>query len=157
MKSLATDRPEFPSSTTYTASDLSACRWKRAYPRFDGNFLIIEPWRIFLKTKSRYLMTAIAFGFLPIASVARAGAVDKACILKGKKLWGKVQVVDAFPDLKVQRVTAFPDVKVQEVTAFPDSCGKWQFVTAFPDFKIQYVTAFPDVKIQVVTAFPGVP
>jgi hypothetical protein len=86
-----------------------------------------------------------------------AGVVPKSCVFKGKRLWGKVQVVNAFPDFKVQRVTAFPDLKVQEVNAFPDSCGKWQLVTAFPDFKIQYVTAFPDFKIQKVNAFPGVP
>lgn len=77
------------------------------------------------------------------------------CTVNGKKMYGKIQVVTAFPDVKVQVVTAFPDVKVQKVTAFPDKCGKWQFVTAFPDTKVQFVTAFPDVKIQYVTAFPG--
>ena len=89
---------------------------------------------------------------------AWAGSVSKgACTFKGKKLYGKIQVVTAFPDVEVQEVTAFADVKVQKVTAFPDSCGKWQMVTAFPDTKVQFVTAFPDVKIQYVTAFPGVP
>ena len=93
----------------------------------------------------------------PADSAAPVGAVPKSCVFKGKRLWGKVQVVNAFPDFKVQKVTAFPDLKVQEVNAFPDKCGKWQFVTAFPDFKIQYVTAFPDFKVQFVNAFPGVP
>ena len=93
----------------------------------------------------------------PQDSTTPAGAVPKSCVFKGKRLWGKVQVVTAFPDFKVQKVTAFPDLKVQEVNAFPDTCGKWQFVTAFPDFKIQYVTAFPDFKVQFVNAFPGVP
>jgi hypothetical protein len=83
--------------------------------------------------------------------------VGKDCTLKGKKLWGKVQVVEIGADIKVQVVTAFPDLKVQRVTAFPDSCGKWQTVTAFPDLKVQIVTAFPDLKIQYVTSFPGVP
>ena len=73
--------------------------------------------------------------------------VDKAsCTFKGKKLYGKIQVV-----------TSFPDVKVQVVTSFPDQCGKWQVVTSFPDTKIQYVTSCPDVKIQYVESFPGVP
>jgi hypothetical protein len=80
-----------------------------------------------------------------------------SCSYNGIKLQGKVQVVEAFPDIKVQIVDAFPDIKVQEVTAFPDQCGKWQFVDAFPDFKIQFVDAFPDVKIQYVDAFPGCP
>ena len=85
------------------------------------------------------------------------GVIPKSCVFKGKKLYGKVQVVDSFPDFKVQEVTAFPDIKVQRVTAFPDKCGKWQFVKSFPDFKIQFVKSFPDFKVQFVDAFPGVP
>lgn len=85
------------------------------------------------------------------------GAVGSSCTFKGKKLYGKVQVVTSFPDIKVQVVSSFPDLKVQKVTSFPDSCGKWQFVNSFPDFKVQFVTSFPDVKIQYVTSFPGVP
>jgi hypothetical protein len=86
---------------------------------------------------------------------AVSGFDKGSCSFNGKKLYGKIQEVTAFPDVKVQVVTAFPDVKVQKVTAFPDSCGKWQMVTAFPDTKVQFVTAFPDVKVQYVTAFPG--
>jgi hypothetical protein len=88
---------------------------------------------------------------------AAAGKIDSSCTFKGKKLYGKVQIVTAFPDIKVQVVTAFPDLKVHMVDAFPDSCGKWKSVTAFPDLKVQFVDAFPDVKIQYVDAFPGVP
>jgi hypothetical protein len=87
-----------------------------------------------------------------------AGGLDKAtCTFKGKRLYGKIQIVDAFPDVKVQTVKAFPDLKVQEVNAFPDRCGLWQMVKAFPDTKVQFVTAFPDVKVQFVSAFPGMP
>lgn len=89
-------------------------------------------------------------------TLVKSGNVGSDCSFNGKKLYGKVQVVDSFPDIKVQIVTSFPDVKVQQVTSFPDSCGKWQFVTSFPDIKIQYVTSFPDIKIQMVTSFPGV-
>lgn len=78
-----------------------------------------------------------------------------SCEVNGKKMWGKIQVVDAFPDVKVQIVDAFPDLKVKEVDAFPDECGKWQYVDAFPDVKVQFVDAFPDIKIQMVDAFPG--
>ena len=73
------------------------------------------------------------------------GKVGPDCTLKGKKLYGKVKIVDAFPDLKVQIVDAFPDLKVQVVDAFPDKCGKWKMADAFPDVKIQMVTAFPDL------------
>ena len=93
-----------------------------------------------------------------ISLPAIAGSVDKgSCTLKGKKLYGKIQIVTSFPDVKIQEVTSFPDVKVQKVTSFPDKCGKWQIVTSFPDTKVQIVTSFPDVKVQYVTSFPGVP
>jgi hypothetical protein len=91
-----------------------------------------------------------------VSQSVQLGSFDKgSCTFNGKHLWGKIQEVTAFPDVKVQVVTAFPDVKVQVVTAFPDKCGKWEMVTAFPDTKVQFVTAFPDVKVQYVTAFPG--
>ena len=79
------------------------------------------------------------------------------CTCKGFKLYGKIQFVSAFPDLKVKAVSAFPDLKVQTVSAFPDKCGKWQVVDAFPDTKVQFVDAFEDVKVQFVDAFPGLP
>ena len=79
------------------------------------------------------------------------------CMFKGKKLYGKVQIVDYFPDIKVQIVDYFPDLKVQKVEYFPTTCGKWQFVDYFPDLKIQFVDYFPDLKIQFVDYFPGLP
>ena len=84
-----------------------------------------------------------------------AGNVGANCTLEGKALYGRVQVVEAFPDFRVQVVNAFPDLKVQKVNAFPDRCGRWQFVDSFPDFRIQFVNAFPDLRIQYVDAFPG--
>ena len=77
----------------------------------------------------------------------------------GKKipLYGKVQIVTSFPDIKVQVVNSFPDIKVQTVTSFPDACGKWQYVESFPDFKVQFVESFPDIKVQFVESFPGIP
>jgi len=100
----------------------------------------------------------LALLVLLAASPALAdGKIDKSnCTFKGKKLYGKIQVVTSFPDVKVQVVTSFPDVKVQNVTSFPDKCGKWQTVTSFPDTKVQFVTSFPDVKIQYVESFPGI-
>ena len=92
---------------------------------------------------------------VPIA--AGKSPVGPDCTLKGKKLFGKIQVVTSFPDLKVQVVQAFPDLNVQEVDAFPDKCGKWKMTKTFPDLKIQFVTSFPDLKIKYVKSFPGVP
>jgi hypothetical protein len=96
------------------------------------------------------LALVLVLPFLSSGTISTArgagGKVGPDCSLKGKKLFGKVQVVDAFPDLKVQ-----------VVDAFPDKCGKWKMVDAFPDVKIQKVTAFPDLKIKYVSAFPGLP
>lgn len=83
--------------------------------------------------------------------------VGSDCSFNGIPLHGKVQVVDAFADIKVERVTAFEDIAVERVTAFPDDCGQWEFVDAFPDFTIEYVDSFPDIKVRFVKSFPGLP
>ena len=77
------------------------------------------------------------------------------CKWENISLYGRVQFVESFPDIKVQIVDAFPDLKVKYVDAFPDDCGKWQIVESFPDFKVQLVESFPDIKIKIVDSFPG--
>ncbi len=77
------------------------------------------------------------------------------CQYKGIKLYGKVQFVTSFPDIKIQYVKSFPDLKVKWVTSFPDKCGLWQETKSFPDIKIQVVESFPDIKVQIVDSFPG--
>ena len=72
------------------------------------------------------------------------------------KLYGKVQIVNSFPDIKVQIVDSFSDVDVQIVNSFPDNCGKVQIVNSFPDVKVQIVNSFPDIKVRIVNSFPGV-
>jgi hypothetical protein len=79
------------------------------------------------------------------------------CRYKGFKLYGKIQVVDSWPDIKVQIVESFPDLKVKVVENWPDDCGKWQFVDSWPDLKIQFVEHFADIKIKFVESFPGKP
>lgn len=74
-----------------------------------------------------------------------------------QKIFGRIQVVDSFPDYKVKVVTSFPDLKVKKVSSFADGAGLWMFVDSFPDFKIQFVDSFPDFTIQYVDAFPGLP
>ncbi len=77
------------------------------------------------------------------------------CEWKGIKLYGKVQFVRSFPDIKIQYVSSFPDIKVKFVSSFADDCGEWQEVSSFPDFKVQIVSSFPDLKVQKVSSFPG--
>ncbi len=92
-----------------------------------------------------------------VCNIDARSAIDSDCTFKGIKLYGRVKIVTAFPDIKVQVVDSFPDLKVQVVNSFPDKCGKWQFVNSFPDFTIQYVDSFPDIKIKFVEHFPGKP
>lgn len=70
-------------------------------------------------------------------------------------LFGKIQIVDHFPDVKIQRVQHFADIKVKWVDHFPDKPGLWKKVDHFPDYKVQFVDHFPDYKIQEVEHFPG--
>jgi hypothetical protein len=104
----------------------------------------------------RNLFFLLAFAVSLLAPAHAAKTVEN-CALKGKSLYGKVQVVDAFADFKVQVVASFPDLRVQRVKAFPDACGKWEYVNAFPDFTIEYVNAFPDFRVEFVESFPGEP
>lgn len=99
----------------------------------------------------------VSFSFALRATKKVEGPIDASCSCKGKKMYGKVQIVTSFPDVKVQIVNAFPDLKVQMVNSFPDKCGQWQIVNSFPDVKVQFVESFPDVKIQYVNSFPGKP
>src|SRR5687767_2237099 len=108
-------------------------------------------------------MNSVTYFFVLLLAVFSTGlapsssASAEECTFQGKKLYGRVQVVSSFPDIKVQKVQSFPDLKVQWVNNFPDSCGKWQKVESFPDLKIQYVENFPDLKVQFVQNFPGKP
>ena len=73
-----------------------------------------------------------------------------------RKIYGKIEWVDSFPDYKVEVVDSFADLHVQLVSSFADSEGEWQETTSFPDYKIQKVTSFGDFKIKIVSSFPGV-
>ena len=74
---------------------------------------------------SRPGLLPLLAGLLFAHGAAAREAIDPAsCTLRGHKLYGKIQVVNAFPDLKVRVVTAFPQLKVKKVDAFPDRCGE---------------------------------
>ena len=111
-------------------------------------------------------MGFISFGFLPSDCVSESplnhcftkeGLDYERCTYKGFPLYGTVQFVESFPDIKIQIVENFPDLKVKMVTNFPDNCGEWQVVNHFPDIKVQLVEKFPDIKVKFVDHFPGKP
>ena len=103
----------------------------------------------------RILWPILIFLFFGTGQVAFT-EVSGDCRWKGIPLYGKVKVVDSFPDFKVEIVRSFPDLKVKKVTSFADRCGEWTFVDSFPDFTIKFVNSFPDIKIKYVNSFPGV-
>jgi len=96
-------------------------------------------------------------GTLAVDGAARKSPVAADCSVNGHALYGRIQIVDAFPDVKVQRVKHFEDLRVQLVSAFADRCGRWQLVAHHADTKVQWVEQFADVKIRYVESFPGVP
>jgi hypothetical protein len=101
------------------------------------------------------LLAALALSTHGSSAATRRVAPD--CTFQGHKLYGRIQIVEHFADVKVQVVKHFPDVKVQVVEHFPNACGKWQMVEHFPDTKVQLVKHFPDVQIEYVKHFPGLP
>jgi hypothetical protein len=100
-------------------------------------------------------VASLTVAWLPRAVEADRSFDAKSCTFNGKKLYGKIQIVDDWPDLKVQVVDDWPDLKVQKVKEWPDACGKWQFVKQWPDLKIKFVKQWPDLKIKFVKEWPG--
>jgi len=108
--------------------------------------------KFFMKPFIRSLILLAAvfpFLFIQSSSLARNSKVNVG------QIYGKIQLVQSFPDYKVKVVDSFPDLKVQLVNSFPDKPGKWQIVNSFPDYKIQLVDSFPDFTIKYVNSFPG--
>ncbi len=106
---------------------------------------------------TRLFTALISLILLTIGKSAAEEINAETCTYAGFPLFGDVQIVESFPDIKAQVVESFPDIKVEVVESFPDDCGQWKFVESFPDVKIQYVESFPDIKVQFVTSFPGLP
>jgi len=104
------------------------------------------------------MVLSMAFMVLlkPEPMIAGESLNKEDCSFNGIKLYGKVQVVQNFPDIKVKIDNTWADIKVKMVDNFPDSCGEWQMVEHFPDFKVQFVDTFEDIKIKYVENWPGI-
>lgn len=114
--------------------------------------------------KKVLIITLLSLMVLPIMAQTddnKPGINKENCTFVTKdgktfNLYGKVKVVESFPDIKVQLVESFEDLDVKIVESFPDDCGKVKLVESFPDVKVQIVNSFPDIKVKVVESFPGV-
>ena len=85
-----------------------------------------------MKFRRFFIVPVCTFCRSLAATPSFAGKIGRDCTFRGKKLYAKVQVVDAFPDFRIRLVSAFPDMKVQRVDAFASSCGRRERVDAFP-------------------------
>ena len=111
-----------------------------------------------------FLIAMLALMALPMTAQSndkKPGIHKENCTYVNKdgkvfNLYGKVKIVNSFPDIKVQIVDSFEDLAVKLVESFPDQCGKVQIVNSFPDVKVQIVNSFPDLKVKIVDSFPGV-
>lgn len=115
--------------------------------------------------KKLLIITLLVFVALPMTAQSddknKPGINKENCTFTTKdgktfNLYGKVKLVEHFPDIKVQIVESFEDLDVKIVEHFPDQCGKVKLVENFPDVKVQIVNSFPDFKIKIVDSFPGV-
>ncbi|MFH7025863.1 MAG: hypothetical protein ACHBN1_10770 [Heteroscytonema crispum UTEX LB 1556] len=78
------------------------------------------------------------------------GKIDAGCAYNGIQLYGKVQIVEDFPDITVKQVDDFADLHVKKVEDFADECGKWKIVDEFADFKVKLVDDFEDITVKMV-------
>ena len=107
------------------------------------------------------LLALMAFPLMAQSNDKKPGLHKENCTFVTKdgktfNLYGKVKIVEHFPDIKVQIVDSFEDLDVKVVENFPDQCGKVKLVEHFPDVKVQIVKSFPDIKVKIVESFPGV-
>ena len=107
------------------------------------------------------LLALMALPILAQSKDKKPGINKENCTYTNKdgktfNLYGKVKIVEHFPDIKVKIVDSFEDLDVKIVESFPDQCGKFKLVESFPDVKVQIVNSFPDIKVKIVESFPGV-
>lgn len=109
-----------------------------------------------MKIEGRIGRIAIVFCLLAFVGMSSVRSRSDSQTIDLSEIYGRIQIVDHFPDYKVKIVDHFPDLRVQIVDHFPDSPGKWKIVDHFPDYKIKWVDHFEDFKIKKVEHFPGV-
>jgi len=104
--------------------------------------------RLFMKFVFLILILALSLD-------AKTGKVSADCSVRGKKLFGYVQIVDSGEDITIQNVTTNEDLRIEVVRTAPFSCGLWLFVNTGADLKVRFVNTGADVHIQFVTTKAG--
>jgi hypothetical protein len=73
----------------------------------------------------------------------------ETCTCKGRKLYGRVRIVDFNPDFRVKVVEGGEDLRVC-VRETASRCGEWNFTAGYADFTVQFVEYTPDFTIRFV-------
>lgn len=92
---------------------------------------------------------------------SNSNPIDReTCTCKGKRLYGKVKVVDMSADFRVEVVNMGygADLWVKKIEPGYScySCGEWQFVESGEDFTVQFVEMSGDFRITFVEIGSGV-
>ena len=98
----------------------------------------------------------LSFILISVSLFAQQKIDKETCSYNGIQLYGKVKVVEHFPDITIQVVESFADIDVKVVEEFADECGEWKMVEKFPDFTIKIVEHNADIKVRFVRNFPKV-
>jgi hypothetical protein len=77
------------------------------------------------------------------------------CTYNGHKLYGRVEYVQHFEDIRVKVVKDFADLDVKIVNRPATQCGEWQMVDKDPDLRVKIVQNGEDIRIKYVSDFPG--
>lgn len=102
------------------------------------------------------MIKIVALCLLALIPASNPDSVREPKPVDVSKIYGRIQLVDSFPDYTFKVVSSFEDLRVKKVKSFPTSCGKWKIVNSFPDFKLKLVKSFPDFTVKYVTSFPGI-
>lgn len=75
--------------------------------------------------------------------------LSKRCIFNGKKIYGRVRVVEYDADFKVKLVERDEFLSIKLVTTeSPNECGFWKMVDSSEDFSVQFVEYGEDFSIR---------
>lgn len=82
--------------------------------------------------------------------------ISKDGYFRGKRLCGRVKIVDSLADFKVKVVGSLADLHVRVVDGIANDPGEWRFVESGQDFSVRFVESGEDFTIRYVESLPGV-
>lgn len=85
---------------------------------------------------------------------------EKCTITKYGKtypLYGKVQIVEDYPDFTVKITDDFYDLVIKETGNVQCECGEYRLSDDYPDIRIKIVDDYPDIRVRYAgwNEFPG--